>query len=229
MGSSYGVYLWLLLEKNTNSAKKAIRCIANAQYNAHTNGLFKSYGILKLEDIYKFHLGKFMYQFTNKSLPKHLMSIFIANSQIHDHNTRQRDNAHQTGKNTALVIKSLIHKGPEQWQNLAQIIKHSRSLKAFNSSLKHNLLQSYLVNQINHIKLTFPCSIGHKLQTNMMTHFLGIYSIFCDLMWEGLVQSRNDILYVLHCMYRYVYVRVCLLCVYRCVCQCYIACTDMYM
>ena len=36
--------------------KKAVRAIAAAGYNAHTEPFFKLYNLLKIEDIYKFRL-----------------------------------------------------------------------------------------------------------------------------------------------------------------------------
>ena len=36
--------------------KKAVRAIASAGYNAHTEPFFKLYNLLKIEDIYKFRL-----------------------------------------------------------------------------------------------------------------------------------------------------------------------------
>ena len=45
--------------------KRTVRIISKKGFDAHTNLLFKSLMILKLEDIYSLHLGKFMFSLKN--------------------------------------------------------------------------------------------------------------------------------------------------------------------
>ena len=70
----YGISLWgsthtNYINKITILQKKAIRIISNAQYNDHTNPLFKKHEILKLSDIHNHKLGKYMYQLVKNILP----------------------------------------------------------------------------------------------------------------------------------------------------------------
>ncbi len=63
---THGIVLWGSAAKcHLNSIetmqKKAIRFIAGVSTYAHTGNLFSPYKILKLGDIYKLHVGEFMY------------------------------------------------------------------------------------------------------------------------------------------------------------------------
>ena len=60
---NYGIILWgnahkYILRKLEIYQKKALRIIANKQYNYPTNELFKNYNILKFNNIYQLNLGK---------------------------------------------------------------------------------------------------------------------------------------------------------------------------
>ena len=65
-GSTYPTHLRRLVLLQ----KRIIRIISKKGFDAHTNPLFQSLTILKLEDIYSPHLGKFMFSF------KKLLSSF---------------------------------------------------------------------------------------------------------------------------------------------------------
>ena len=61
---TYGILAW---GSNTSRMfqmqKKCVRLITNSKYNAHTNPLFLSPNLLKLEDIYKINILKFYFQY----------------------------------------------------------------------------------------------------------------------------------------------------------------------
>ena len=61
--------------------KKAIRAINSAGYNEHTEPLFKLYNLLKVEDIYKFHLLVFYHNLIYDKAPQHLQNIMPNNSR----------------------------------------------------------------------------------------------------------------------------------------------------
>ena len=60
--------------------------ISKKGFEAHTDPLFKNLMILKLEDIYSLHLGKFKFSFKNTSIPSSF-SILRTN-QVHGYNKR---------------------------------------------------------------------------------------------------------------------------------------------
>ena len=58
------------------------------KFDAHTDPIFKELKILKLDDIYLFHLGKFMYLFQNNLLPRPFGNLILRTNQVHNYNTR---------------------------------------------------------------------------------------------------------------------------------------------
>ena len=63
---------------------KAIRIINNSTWKDHinSNSLFLKLNVLKIEDIYKFELNKFMYLFHTNALPEIFETIFYPQSML---------------------------------------------------------------------------------------------------------------------------------------------------
>ena len=68
--------------------KRIARIISKKGFDTHTNPLFKSPMILKLEDIYSLHLGKFMFSVKNNSVPSSFSRSILRTNQVHGYNTR---------------------------------------------------------------------------------------------------------------------------------------------
>ena len=91
--------------------KRAIRIIASVGYLDHTNDIFKNLKLLKLGDIYKLEVVKFIYSKINSPNP---LIEFNFNNQIHNYNLRNRNNLHvvNLGQNLNLLRKRFItHNG----------------------------------------------------------------------------------------------------------------------
>ena len=73
---------------------KAIRITNNSIWRNHinSNSLFLKYNILKIEDIYKFELSKFMYSFYTNALPEIFDTYFLFTEHAHHYNTRSKSN-----------------------------------------------------------------------------------------------------------------------------------------
>ena len=56
--------------------KRAVRIITNSKYNAHTEPLFKTLNLLKIDDIFRFNAIKFYYKYTKGDLPLYFSNIF---------------------------------------------------------------------------------------------------------------------------------------------------------
>ena len=90
--------------------KRAIRKIANGYYIAHTEPLFKLYGILKLSDILTLQTLKIFHKFTNIELPAYMQNWpLITNNEIHQHNTRRACDLHTFRFHHMFEKKSLNH------------------------------------------------------------------------------------------------------------------------
>ena len=71
--------------------KKIIRIISCSKYNAHTEPIFKSLSILKLEDVLSLNVLKFYFKYYHSDLPEYFRCItIIERTQIHNYNTRHR-------------------------------------------------------------------------------------------------------------------------------------------
>ena len=88
---NYGILAWGAIPGRLVKLQKwAIRTISNSKYNAHTEPLFKKYGLLKLTDIYQLVALKFQFKYQNDTLPSYFRSIFSTSQPTNDLNTRNR-------------------------------------------------------------------------------------------------------------------------------------------
>ena len=123
--------------------KRAIRLITNSHYNAHAQPIFKSQNILKLCDLHKLQIHKFMFQYHQGNLPISLNSMFIQNYEIHNHVTRHRNDAHIQPRRTFQATQAIRHKGPKLWQNLSYDEKNNRTIHTFSRKIKQSMLNTY--------------------------------------------------------------------------------------
>ncbi len=99
----YGLLLWgsgyeTQLKKVKIQQNKAIRTLSGSVYNATASPLYKTLNILNVDSLYQLEMAKLMYQYSHDLLPKPLLQMFIANTNVHEHNTRTRDHPHQQQK-----------------------------------------------------------------------------------------------------------------------------------
>ena len=89
---TYGISSWGYgnnMDRLSKIQKRAIRTITASKYNAHTDPIFKSQRILKIQDIRMLNEYKFYYKFTNNDLPSyHMGMIDRFNDTNRVHNTR---------------------------------------------------------------------------------------------------------------------------------------------
>ncbi len=88
---NYGILLWgnnykSRLNKIIILQKRAVRIISNSQYLTHTNSLFKNLKILKLQDIVRLEVLKFVYKHKFNKLP-HIFQNYFHTSQLHLRNS----------------------------------------------------------------------------------------------------------------------------------------------
>ena len=123
--------------------KKAIRAISWSEFNSPTKTLFHRYKLLRLAEYNYFQNACIMYQTVNKLNHKlsDLIPIFLPQ---HGHNTRKKTLI--TGKKRKLKCTcfSIVHRGPEIWNELDEDLKMSHSLSIFKAKLKTQLLLTYV-------------------------------------------------------------------------------------
>ena len=90
----YGVTRWgySSFDRILRIQKKAVRIIINSTYYAHSEPLFKMFDILQIQDIHTLQQFKFIYKLLH-DLPHYFNSMTVTqNRDIHQYNTRQRNN-----------------------------------------------------------------------------------------------------------------------------------------
>ena len=90
---SYGVILWGVCNKSYSTKlrslqNEALRAIGNAKWYTPVGPLYHKFNILKLSDLYRLELGKFMHKFFSKSIPCYFDNYFIEFKHANKHNTR---------------------------------------------------------------------------------------------------------------------------------------------
>ena len=113
--------------------------ICNTSWRSHTDVLFVENNVLKINDLYRYSLGQFMYQLNNNTLPSAFNLIFIKNKTIHKYPTRQSYEFHLPVTRTLLAKSIFTYAGPKLWTILDVSIKNAPSLNSFKFKLKKYL------------------------------------------------------------------------------------------
>ena len=145
---NYGILVWgnthqVLLEKLLLLQKKSMRIIFNLHPRTHTDDLFFHNKILKVKELYLFHLGQFMFDFKANNLPKVFDQTFNQNDSFHNYPTRHSNEYHLPLLRTILAQSTFVYTGPKFWNNLGDNLKIKMSIHSFKNKLKQSLLQPY--------------------------------------------------------------------------------------
>ena len=160
---NYGVLLWgPKLHMNDRLhilQKKAVRIITCNSYFAHSEPLFKQLCLLKICDIYKCQLLKFIFKLTHKQLPHYFEQFtFTFRNQLHNYATRTCRNVIIPNINHEFAKRSIRFIAPTAYNSThGNIIDkiYSHSFVGFCIYVKFKLLDSY--NSICTISNCFSC------------------------------------------------------------------------
>ena len=127
--------------------KRAVRIINKADFNAHSEPIFKGLKLLKLQDIYKLQLLKFHYKLKNETLPVYFRNFpLFQNSSIHDYNTRGRGNIFITRTSRIYVDQCIRHQLIHNLNDTPDMIKDkvsTHSIQGFSNYIKIYYLEKY--------------------------------------------------------------------------------------
>ena len=144
---NYGLLIWgssPLITKIMKMQKRCIRIINAKSYNYHTEPLFKTCKILKIEDQYKYNVLSFMFLLKNNGLPesfKFLRNLYF--NQQGRRNTRQYNYATLTGFRTVYTSLLPLHRYPRIWNNIDEETKSVHPLTKFRKNIHAKLLECY--------------------------------------------------------------------------------------
>ena len=113
--------------------KRAIRIINKSTFLAHTDPLFHSNKILKVQDLYKLNVGLYMYD----NLEPGRYSV------THDYDTRNRNSLVPSRARITASDSSLSVAGPIIWNSVPLSIQQSPTKNIFKNSFKAHLLSNY--------------------------------------------------------------------------------------
>ena len=123
--------------------KKAIRIISFSEPKSHSEPLFKSLNLLKLNDVIELQVLSFVYQWSRGLLPPCFSECFKFTYFVHSYSTRQscKRNLYVASVNTTQYgLRSLKFTGPRLWNSLPISIINSNSLGIFRKTLKNSIL-----------------------------------------------------------------------------------------
>jgi hypothetical protein len=123
--------------------KKIVR-LTFSDYNALTNPLFISLGIVRFNDLIFYHNALFMFDYHTGSLPDTFQNVFLPISQKHSYNTRlaSRSSYSLPKIRTNYGKFNIRFAGPKTWNDIKEDLK-SLGKSKFKQELKNLLLQSY--------------------------------------------------------------------------------------
>ena len=113
-----------------------MRNIANANFLESTSPLFRKLKILKLKDLYKFHVV----------LDAHIKIQNGSYQVSHNLQTRNRNLAQPKFHRLSRCQQSCTFNGPNNWNKLPIDIQNTKSISAFKSKVKSYYLSGYDIN-----------------------------------------------------------------------------------
>ena len=147
----YGLLVWSAtytsyLQPINILQNKALRIISNKQRWTNSTILYSDLKILKLQDLIKLEIAKFMFSYDNCLLPPIFVNYFLKISQIHSRSTCFSDKnfLYLPRYSTNRLQRSIKFRGVKIWNEIPFHIKtNCCSLKNFALKYKQYILQSY--------------------------------------------------------------------------------------
>ena len=129
--------------------KKAVRIATGSPLRSNTDNMYKCSGIMKLDCINTYLVGKVMYKVYHKIIPAICDDFFKYNYHIHDHYTRTANHLHVslTGTNlskTGIRYQGVIIWNNRKWQDYVYIQCEYKSTK---QKIKHLLREENKVKE----------------------------------------------------------------------------------
>ena len=121
-----------------------MRAITKQESSDSITPIYRSLQVLKINDSYKLEAAKFMYQFSDKSLPASFEKYFTRTTFVHCHSTRtsQRNDYFLPHFSTSCLQRSKRFSGVKIWDSIPCKFKNL-SLKMFILEYKLHLINQY--------------------------------------------------------------------------------------
>ena len=139
----YGAANSKLLEPIEILQRKAVRLVARAKYNAHTDPLFKMFRILKHSDLVHLNQTVFVRMFKNKKLPCSFDNFF-QNLTLEEQKSRDDDyNLKQKSNNSNLFLYYPSVQLIRNWNRNSIVLKSEADISCLKNDFTTFKLNSY--------------------------------------------------------------------------------------
>ena len=137
---NYGIIFWSAVSKTEflkmfRLQKKVLRLITKSPKYSHTDPIFKSTRLLKLEDVVHLEMCKFI----SVDISTFNNFGFTPRSVIHSYNTRQNSSLNLPIPHNNILLNSVFYKGIKIYNDLPPAIKNLNDKNKFKETLKSEL------------------------------------------------------------------------------------------
>ena len=134
------------LKKICSLQTKIIRIIsaANNMPFILSDSLFHSLKLLKLQDINKLQQCTFLYRCVNSQIPSKFSDIFVTVSNVHNFDTRSRNQIYIPKHRKIIFQHNIRYTGPKIWNDLPENIKKSLSTSSLKYKFKKMTISTYI-------------------------------------------------------------------------------------
>ena len=117
--------------------KRIVRIVNKESYRAHTGPIFKQLNLLKLDQIYSFQVGQFMFMAKNRWLPQSFDNYFPLCKDIHNYHTRHSNSFYFPYRRTNIGQFLISFQGSKNFNSLLINTRNCTSISTFKSKLKN--------------------------------------------------------------------------------------------
>ena len=145
---SYGISVWgaanyTNLKNVIILQKRAIRLVNNSNYLDHTDPIFQSLNLLKIQDLHKVRCLKYIYSvmFLNKHS---FIYNFILEQQVQHNYSTRNTNLRLPAVKKIKFKQSLIYKAIFYWNGFKDIIPYDNGIYTFLRKAKEKIISEYV-------------------------------------------------------------------------------------
>ena len=120
---------------------KILRIIAGVKPRVSAGPLYESLGIIKLDDINKYLIARFMYRFCVDMMPRLFSSFFVRNYNVSSYDLRNANRFHLPIVTSDLGKNGIRYRGPLVFNKLL--------IEGFNCSVSESIFVKQLKQSIN--------------------------------------------------------------------------------
>jgi len=117
--------------------KKIVRIMTYSPRLAHSEPLFKRLHVMRIDQLYKYHVNIFMHKYVYNKLPVCFNRYFEDEKKTHNYNTRQKDDVPGSSRRLVVSRMGLKYRGPRLWNSLDFTLKNITSIHVFKKELKN--------------------------------------------------------------------------------------------